>query len=73
MKSIVYKILLNRPGCPGDENRSTLDQKVSVSNVSLAGTEENLTWELTDEGLSVRLPETGLDEMAVVLKIDTTE
>lgn len=76
--STVYAIFLGQP----ETGKKLLlesfatdnpDRIISVKDVSLAGTEENLTWELTDAGLSVQMPEAGLDEMAVVLKIETKE
>jgi len=74
----VYAIFLGKPETGKDlllESFSSvnMDKAATVSNVTLAGMEENLTWELSDAGLSVRLPEADLDEMAVVLKIETGE
>jgi alpha-L-fucosidase len=46
-------------------------EELSVRKVYLLGSEEELTWELTEAGLSVRIPGSGLDEMAVVLKVVT--
>ena len=72
----VFAIFLGQPETGKDLllesfSQGNPDQKISISDVSLAGTEEKLTWELTDAGLSVQLPGTELDEMAVVLKIET--
>jgi len=46
-------------------------KELSIRKVFLLGSDEELPWELTDEGLSVQLPGSGLDEMAVVLKVVT--
>jgi alpha-L-fucosidase len=41
-----------------------------IRKVSLLGDGNQLDWKITDEGLSVLMPGTGLDSMAVVLKIE---
>jgi alpha-L-fucosidase len=70
----VYAIFLGKPAS-GEElilkafSEDGTGKPISVEDVSLPGNEEPVNWELTDEGLSVTLPQTELNEMAVVLKI----
>lgn len=49
---------------------SEAGREIPVSKVSLLGSDEELSWKMTDEGLEVKLPGSGLDEMAVVLKVE---
>jgi alpha-L-fucosidase len=48
-------------------------QALQVSRISIPGDDHILTWSMDASGLSVRLPESGLDEMATVLKIEMNE
>lgn len=45
-------------------------QTIKIASISLLGSDKKLRWEMSDEGLQVELPAEGLDEMAVVLKIE---
>jgi alpha-L-fucosidase len=73
---VVYASLL---GTPAAGEKVTLESfsavnygnKIGVVSVKLLGSEKEPGWELTDEGLVIVIPDTKLDEMAVVLKITT--
>ena len=49
-----------------------MGKSISIESVTLPGNDEAVTWEMTDKGLSVEFPGTELNEMAVVLKIETS-
>lgn len=51
--------------------KKNLPSAIEVKNVSLMGSNEGLIWELTDNGLSIKLPEKATDSMAAVFKIET--
>ena len=72
----IYAILLGKPA-PGE---TFLFRAFSVQNsgftfnikkISIPGTGGELEWSMTEAGLSVQIPNSGLNEMATVLKIDT--
>ncbi|MCD6355086.1 MAG: alpha-L-fucosidase [Prolixibacteraceae bacterium] len=76
--NMVYAILL---GWPGD-NIDVLLQSFSkndwvnakkIKNVSLLGCEKPVTYQLTDAGLKVITPESAVDTMAIVFKIELAE
>jgi alpha-L-fucosidase len=73
--STIYATCL---GIPGTEkvvlksfSAADAGKEIDVKSVSIPGLDAELEWEMTGAGLSVTLPGEGLDEMAVVLKIDT--
>ena len=47
-----------------------LPESLAIKSVSLLGSDKVLSWELADEGLSITIPATAPDEMAVVFKIE---
>ncbi len=72
----IYACILGKPKTSSDImltsfTKEKAGKEISISKVYLLGSEEELAWELTEEGLSVRLPGSGLDEMSVVLKVET--
>ena len=66
-----YDTILGHRIAAGDKIIEEAGKEFSVRKVTLLGSDEELTWELTEEGLSIRLPGSGLDEMSVVFKIET--
>jgi len=48
----------------------SLQESLTIKSVSLLGSDEEVSWELSDAGLSIILPAKSPDEMAVVFKID---
>jgi alpha-L-fucosidase len=50
---------------------SAAGKEIKVSRVSIPGTDQEPVWEMTEEGLSIIIPEEELNSMAVVLKIET--
>ena len=44
---------------------------VEVKKVSIPGSGRALGWSLSDAGLSVHIPDSGLNDLATVLKIET--
>ena len=48
-------------------------KEIQVQKVTVAGTDLDVDWTSTGEGLEVRLPESGLDEKAVAIKIETID
>ncbi len=73
--NVLYAILMGKP-----HEKTVILQAVKVKDhkeglrikdITIPGNREKLNWKNTDEGLSVELPDDGLDEMAVVLRIET--
>ena len=46
-------------------------KSIHITKVSIPGSDRLLEWSLTDSGLSVRIPDSGLNDLATVLKIET--
>ena len=73
----IYAIFLGKPEA-GEElvleafSADRAGKKLSIEDVTLSGNEKPVNWNMTDEGLSVELPGTELNEMSVVLKIETS-
>ena len=51
--------------------RDQIPTEVTIKHVSLPGSPTTLSWNLSESGLEVQIPESELDEMAVVLEILT--
>jgi len=71
----VYATLLGWPGGGNElELKSfaadSVPEAVNIQKVVLMGSDEDLTWEQTHNGLSIITPGTAPDEMAVVFKIE---
>ncbi|MFC2081547.1 alpha-L-fucosidase, partial [Bacteroidota bacterium] len=54
-------------------SRDNSGKLITISKVTMLGSDEKLDWEMTDAGLSVQIPKSGLDKMAAVLKIETPD
>ena len=48
-----------------------LPEPVTIADVTIPGSDSRVDWELKDSGLQVNLPDSELEEMAVVLKVNT--
>ena len=48
-----------------------LDGDLEVTYISLLGYDGDLSWEKTDKGIEISLPEKPVNEMAIVFKLDT--
>lgn len=57
----------------GSFSQANSGKVIGISHVTMLGSEEKLTWEMTDAGLSIQIPDVDLDNMAFVLKINTSE
>jgi alpha-L-fucosidase len=71
----IYATLLGWPGGGTElELKSfaadSVPEAVQIQKVELMGSDEELTWEQTDSGLSIVTPGSAPDEMAVVFKIE---
>jgi len=72
---IIYATLLGWPG-EGEEvllssfATDSLPEPLKVESVTLIGSEEELIWDQSDAGLSIKIPAVAPDEMAVVFKIE---
>jgi alpha-L-fucosidase len=53
--------------------KDNLPSAIKINNVSLMGCDQELKWDLTDEGLSICLPSEITDTMAAVFKIETQQ
>lgn len=51
--------------------KDSLLSAIKIKNVSLMGCNQELKWNLKDEGLSIGLPSEITDSMAAVFKIET--
>lgn len=72
----VYAIMLGSPGAGQQiELKSfasdSLHQSLSVSNVAVLGSDEDIKWNLTDDQLIVETPSSIPDPKAVVFKVTT--
>ncbi len=74
--SSVYAIFMGRP-VSGERillkafSSKKQEGSLAIDRISIPGIEGDLEWSLGEDGLSVLMPENGLNEMATVLKIDT--
>jgi len=72
----IYVCFLGKPE-PGKDvilksfAKDEAGKEISVRKVYLLGSDEELVWELTEEGLSIRFPGVVPEEMSVVLKVET--
>jgi len=74
--AVIYATLLGWPGAGQDINLTAfaadnLPEALEVASVELLGKMDDIKWEVTEGGLSLRTPEKAPDEMAVVFKIET--
>jgi alpha-L-fucosidase len=73
--STIYALSLGRPEA-GERillksfSRSNAGRKYSIKSIHIPGRFPSLEWELGKDGLKVQLPESGMDELATVLKIE---
>lgn len=72
----IYAIFLGKPAAGTEvlmEAFSSVKtgKPVEVKKVSIPGNGWALEWSLTDAGLSVHIPDSGLNDLATVLKIET--
>jgi len=74
----IYAILLGKPA-PGETflfrafSARNSGFTFNIKKISIPGTHGELVWSLSEAGLSVQIPNKGLNEMATVLKIDTAD
>jgi alpha-L-fucosidase len=74
--STVYAIIL---GWPGENKTITMTmfgqgakaENIKVTNISMLGTDEKIKWERQDSGLIITTPSSKVDDLAIVLKLDT--
>jgi alpha-L-fucosidase len=71
----VYALLLGKPLAGEDIlleafSAQKAGRSLKISDISIPGASENLVWEMLENGLSLRIPETGLDARATVFKIE---
>ena len=72
----IYAIFLGKPAA-GTEvlmeafSADKSGQSIQITKVSIPGSDGLPEWSLTDSGLSVQIPESGLNDLACVLKIET--
>jgi len=74
---VVYAMLLGWPGGGKSIRMKAFAQdgaakNVQVTGVSLLGTDAPITWRQTSLGLTVKCPETKVNDLAVVLKLETS-
>ncbi len=74
----VYAMLLGKPMAGEDIllrafSAQNSDKDITIQRITLPGSNEELKWSMTEDGLSIRIPNSGLDEMATVLKIETAD
>jgi len=74
--AVIYATLLGWPGAGSDINLTAfaadnLPEALEVASVELLGKMDDIKWEVTEGGLSLRTPEKAPDEKAVVFKIET--
>jgi alpha-L-fucosidase len=73
---VIYATLLGWPGGGEIINFTafapdSLPSPLEISSVSLMGSDEELEWNLAEEGLFLTTPSEAPDQMAVVFKIET--
>jgi alpha-L-fucosidase len=72
----VYAMLLGKP-IAGEEillrafSAQNSEKDITIERITMPGGSEDLKWSKTEDGLSVQIPNSDLDEMATVLKIET--
>lgn len=68
---VLYAILLGRP--EGNEVllQSLAGKNLQIRNITIPGSDEKIAWEITDAGLVLKLPESEMDDMAVVFRMET--
>lgn len=75
-ENAIFAIL---PGWPGENRevqlqsfaRDSLPQPLSISKVTMLGSEENIKWDLNEQQLVIHTPSTAPDEKAIVFKVVT--
>ncbi len=76
--SSIYAILLGKP-IAGEEvflrafSAQNNENDITIQRITIPGSSEDLKWSKTEDGLSIQIPNSGLDEMATVLKIETAD
>lgn len=73
-ENTVYAIVMGWPGSNHELQlqsfaRGSLNQSLSISEVTMLGSEENIKWNLTEQHLAVHTPSNAPDDKAVVFKI----
>ena len=73
--NFVYAIFLGKP-VAGEEvlmeafSSTKAGKPFEVTNISLPGSDSPVEWSMTETGLSVHIPDSGLNDLATVLKIE---
>jgi len=74
----IFAILLGQP-VAGEQllleafSAEQLEKRPDIRAISIPGSGVELDWKLKDAGLSIQIPEVGLDEISTVFKIETTQ
>ena len=74
--TFVYAIFLGKPEVGEDIllrafSAQNSDMDITIKRITIPGSNEELEWTMTEDGLSLQIPNSGLDDMATVLKIET--
>lgn len=72
----IYAIVLGWPGSGEQVSIQSfapvnLAEDLNIDSVTMLGSDEEITWEMSDRGLLLTAPENAVDELAVVFKIQT--
>lgn len=75
-ENAIYAIVMGWPGANQQVQlrsfaRDSLNQPLSISEVTMLGSEENIEWNLTEQQLAVHTPSNAPDDKTVVFKIVT--
>lgn len=72
----IYAVVLGWPGANSEMQlqsfaKDSLEQPLTIENVTMLGSDEPIEWEQRDQHLAVRTPSQAADEKAIVFKIAT--
>lgn len=68
----IYALLLGRPEAGREVMLTSFANKdLDIQTVALLNSENTIEWAITENGLSVQIPNTDLNDLAVVFKIET--
>lgn len=72
----IYAITLGWPGANREIQlhsfaKDSLDQPVTIENITMFGSDETIEWEMMEQQLTIQTPSQAADEKAIVFKITT--
>ncbi len=68
---VLYVIFLGWPGAGEKVTVTSVDSRIfRILDVTMLGSDEDIGWELTNEGLILTMPQVAPNEMAVVFRVD---